>query len=57
MNSNPIFAVLVLALLYFAELAFSLSFKQGKLVGLHNQPIWHPIRHMEADLEPKLVKD
>ena len=49
----PIFAVLALALLYFAELAFSLSFKHGKCVELHNQPIWHPIRHMEADLEPK----
>ena len=57
MNSNPIFAILVLTLLYFAELAFSLSFKHGQRVELHNQPIWYPIRRMEADLEPKLVKD
>ena len=57
MNSNPIFAVLVLALLYFAELAFSLSSKQGQHVEPYDQLIWYPTRHVEADLELNLVKD
>ena len=48
---------LALTLLYFAELAFSLCSKQGQHVGLHDNPIWHSKKHMEADLELKLVNN
>ena len=57
MNFGWFLLYLVPALLYFAELAFSLSSKQGQYVGPHYQSFGHPTRCMEADLEPTLVKD
>ena len=56
MNFGRFLLYLELAL-YFAELDFSLSSKQGQRVGLHDQLIWHPNRRVEVDLESKLVKN
>ena len=56
-ESGLVLLYYLLALLYFVELAFSLCSKQGQHVGLYDNPIWHPTKHMEANLELRLVKD